>query len=73
MVTIQPYYSDRFLLNKVGLAGIVTVIHSLMDTKNIILGDYHYTMLYLGLAAYPRMLFVVNKEEFFFILNFHLG
>ncbi len=65
MVTIQPYYSDRFLLNKVGLAGIITVIHSLMDTKNIILGDYHYTMLYLGLSAYPRMLFTVTITHSF--------
>lgn len=38
MVTLQPYYSDKFLLNKVGLAGIITVAHSLMDTK-CLLGD----------------------------------
>ena len=47
-------------MNKVALAGIITVIHSLTDVKNIILGDYHYTMLYLGLAAYPRMLYTVQ-------------
>ncbi|EAR97380.1 26S proteasome regulatory subunit (macronuclear) [Tetrahymena thermophila SB210] len=61
MVTLQPYYSDKFLLNKVGLSGIITVIHSLMDTKSVF-GDQHYTMLYLGLAAYPRMLFTVDEN-----------
>ncbi|EGR33984.1 hypothetical protein IMG5_028540, partial [Ichthyophthirius multifiliis] len=73
MVSLQPYYSDRFLLNKVGLAGIITTVFSFMDTKNIILGDYHYTMYYLTLAAYPRMLFTLNENNENITINIRVG
>lgn len=59
MLTIQPYYSDKYLLNKVGMAGIITVIHSALDMKNIILDKYHYNLFYLALSIYPKMLFTV--------------
>lgn len=32
-----------------------------MDIKTL-LGDNHFSMLYLGLAAYPRMLFAVDEN-----------
>lgn len=36
MLSLQPYYSENFLLNKVGMAGIITIIHSALDIDNII-------------------------------------
>ena len=59
MLSIQPYYSDKFLLNKVSMAGILTVIHSCLDMENIIMGKYHYMLFMLSLAMYPKMLFLV--------------
>lgn len=69
MVSLQPYYSDRFLLNKVGLAGMITVIYSLMNTDTFVVGDYHYSMLYVALAAYPRMLFTVRENSSWWCLT----
>lgn len=62
MLTLQPYYSDRFLLSKVGMAGIITVIHSCLDMKNIILEAHHYMLFFLSLSIYPRMLFTLTDD-----------
>lgn len=65
MLTLQPYYSDKFLLSKVSMAGIVTFAHSCLDLKNIILDKYHYNILYLSVSMYPKFLFTVNLIIFF--------
>jgi len=62
LISIQPYYSDRFLISKVGMAGIVTLLHSCLDMTNIIAGKYHYMTYYLALSMYPRMLFTVDEH-----------
>lgn len=60
LVSIQPYYSDRFLMSNVGMAGIIILMNSFLDLENIIFGKYHYVLYYLSLAIYPRMLFTVK-------------
>jgi len=62
LLTLQPYYSDKFLVSKIGLAGIITFMHACLDTQNILCEKYHYMFYYLGLAAYPRMLFTVDEN-----------
>ena len=59
MLSIQPYYSERFLLNKVGMAGLMIFLVSLTDISTTILGKYHYFTYFLSLAMYPKSLFVV--------------
>jgi len=59
LITIQPYYQDKFLLNTVSMAGIIIVMHCCLDMSNILLGKYAYLLYYLGLSMYPRMLFTV--------------
>jgi len=60
MTTLQPYYSDRFLYSKAGLAGIIVFMHSLLNCEKTILDKYHYTLFYLSLSISPRMLFTVD-------------
>ena len=36
MLSLNPYYSERFLLSKVGMGGLLTLIHSALDMTNII-------------------------------------
>lgn len=59
MLNIQPYYSERFLLSKVGMAGVVIFLTSLLDIKSTFLGKQHYFIYFLSLAMYPKFLFVV--------------
>lgn len=60
LLSLQPYYSDRFLLNKVAMAGIVILMHGCLQTQNLILNKNHTLLYYLSLAMYPRMCFTVS-------------
>lgn len=60
MLSIQPYYSERFLVSKVGMAGLVTFLVSLLDINATLLGKYHYFIYFLSLSMYPKFLFVVR-------------
>ncbi len=65
LLTVQPFYSDRFLLSKVSMAGTVILMNAFLDTKNLINRQHHWMILYLGLSAYPKWLFTLkeNGEE----------
>ncbi|KAK2976945.1 hypothetical protein RJ640_028748 [Escallonia rubra] len=62
LLTLAPYHSERFLLSPTALAGIVTLLHTCLDMKNIILGKYHYVLYFLVLAMQPRMLLTVDEN-----------
>lgn len=62
LVTMNPFYSDRFLENKAALGGLLTVLFCCLDTKNTILGKNHFLLYFLALAARPRMLFTVEEN-----------
>jgi 26S proteasome regulatory subunit N1 len=59
MVSLQPYYSERFLLSKVGMSGVLIFLTSLFDIKSTFLLKHHYFIYFLSLAMYPKSLFVV--------------
>jgi 26S proteasome regulatory subunit N1 len=66
LVSIQPYYSDKFLLNQTAMAGIFILTHAALDVQNIFHGKYHYMLYYLSLSIYPRMLYLVSSFLFHF-------
>lgn len=59
MLSLQPYYSERFLLSKVGMSGVLVFLTSLFDIKSTLLLKHHYFIYFLSLAMYPKSLFVV--------------
>eukprot|EP00232_Nephroselmis_pyriformis_P011581 CAMPEP_0182890528 /NCGR_PEP_ID=MMETSP0034_2-20130328/22707_1 /TAXON_ID=156128 /ORGANISM="Nephroselmis pyriformis, Strain CCMP717" /LENGTH=887 /DNA_ID=CAMNT_0025024083 /DNA_START=1 /DNA_END=2664 /DNA_ORIENTATION=- len=62
LLTLQPYHTDRQLLNNVGLAAIMSVLTSCFDMKSTILGKHHYVLYYLAAAMQPRMLMTIDEE-----------
>jgi 26S proteasome regulatory subunit N1 len=66
LLGLNPLYSDKFMLNNVGLAGLITVLYSASDMKTFFCGKYHYFLYYLVLSIYPRMLIAVR---FFSLFN----
>jgi len=61
-LTVTPYHSHRFLLNRVAIGGLMAVIISFLDVKNIILGKSHYMLFNLALAMQPRMLVTFDEK-----------
>ncbi|XP_048580896.1 26S proteasome non-ATPase regulatory subunit 2 isoform X4 [Nematostella vectensis] len=61
-LTVGPYHSDRSLLMPVAVGGLLTVLVSFLDVKNIILGKSHYVLFHLVSAMQPRMLVTFDTE-----------
>jgi 26S proteasome regulatory subunit N1 len=69
LLGLNPLYSDKFMLNNVALAGLITVLYSCTDMKTFLCGKYHYFLFYLVLSIYPRMLITVRDR--FNLYYFH--
>jgi len=61
-LTLAPYHSDRTLLSPTAVAGLLTVLHSCLDMKNIILGKSHYMLFCIVSALYPRMVMTFDQN-----------
>lgn len=62
LLTINPFHSDRMLLNFPALGGLLVVLHSCFDLKSTILDKSHYLLYYLTCAMNPRMLLTVDAD-----------
>lgn len=62
LITMNPYYADRFLTSKTAMGGLLTVLFCCLDMKSTILGKNHFLLYFFALAARPRMLFTVDEK-----------
>lgn len=63
LVTLNPYHSDRFLLQRPSLGGLLTVLHTCFDMKASILDKYHYILFFLTVSMNPRVCSTVIVSE----------
>ncbi|KAF2755325.1 26S proteasome non-ATPase-like protein regulatory subunit 2, partial [Pseudovirgaria hyperparasitica] len=61
-LSFNPFHTDRQVLSRVSAAGLLTVLVSLIDSKQFILGDSHYLLYYLVTAMHPRFLITLDEE-----------
>lgn len=61
-ISINPYHTDRQLLSRVAMAGLLTTILAFTDTKTFILGNTHHILYTLVTAMYPRFLITFDEE-----------
>jgi 26S proteasome regulatory subunit N1 len=62
LMTLNPFHSDRMLMNGPALGGMLVLFHSCFDLKNTILDKSHYLLYYLTCSMNARMLITVNEE-----------
>lgn len=62
LMTINPFHSDKMLMNGPALGGVLVLLHSCLDLKSNVLDKSHYLLYYLTCAMNPRMLITVNEE-----------
>jgi len=62
LLSLNPFHSDRTLLNGPALGGVLVLLHSCLDLKSTILDKSHYLLYYLTCAMNPRMLLTVNED-----------
>jgi len=61
-ITLNPYQSERLLLQPAAMAGLLAVLHTCLDFKALILGKSHYLLFCSVLAMHPRMLMTFDEE-----------
>lgn len=62
LVGINQYYSDGFLYNKTGFAGLFMFFHSMLNLEEFLIKNNHYMFYYFSLGFYPKMLFVLDEN-----------
>jgi len=61
LLTLNPFHSDRRLMSRPAVAGLLVVLHACLDMKTLILGKYHFLLYYLAAAISPRMMITVTE------------
>lgn len=62
LLTLNPFHSDNMLMSRVGVAGLLVLMHSALDLKNSILADRHYLLYSLVCSIRPRMVITLDEE-----------
>ncbi|KAG8527549.1 proteasome regulatory particle base subunit [Bacidia gigantensis] len=61
-MSINPFHTDRQILSRVAAAGLLTVLVSMIDAKQFILGEHHYLLYFLITAMHPRFLVTLDED-----------
>jgi len=62
LITLHPFHSDRLLLSKPALGGLLVVLHACFEPKATILDKAQYLLYFLTCAMRPRMLVTVDED-----------
>ncbi|KAF2010014.1 26S proteasome regulatory complex, non-ATPase subcomplex, Rpn1 subunit [Aaosphaeria arxii CBS 175.79] len=69
----SPFHTDRQVLSRVAAAGLLTVLVSMIDAKQFILGDSHYLLYFLATSIHPRFLITLDEELKPLTVNVRVG
>ncbi len=61
-MTLNPFHSNKLLLNPIAVAGLLTTVTAFTDAKNTIMGSAHHFLFYLVPAMYPRFLITLDED-----------
>merc|ERR1712110_415704 len=62
LLTINPLFSDRFLLDPIAMGSLAVVAHAILHLKNTILGKSHYLLFNIVPAMRPRWLITLDEN-----------
>lgn len=62
LMTINPAFSDRFLIDPIAMGSLVVIAHAALHLKNTILGKSHYMLFHIVPAMRPRWLITVDED-----------
>lgn len=61
-IGISPFFSDRNILSRPAIAGLLATIMAFTDAKAFVLDKYHWMLYFLVTAMYPRFLITLNED-----------
>jgi len=72
-ITLNSFYSNGFLYNKIGFAGLFIIAHAMMNMEEFILKENHYLLFYLVVGFYPKYLFTLDENLKNVEINIRVG
>lgn len=61
-IGINPYHTDRQLLSKTAVCGLLSLLVSFTDARGFVLDKSHWMLYFLVSAMYPRFLITLDEE-----------
>ncbi|KAK7019046.1 26S proteasome regulatory subunit RPN1 [Favolaschia claudopus] len=61
-IGLNPFFSDRSIMSRSAVAGLLATLTAFTDAKNFILDKYHWMLYFLVTAMYPRFLITLDEE-----------
>ncbi|KXN85575.1 26S proteasome regulatory subunit rpn-1 [Leucoagaricus sp. SymC.cos] len=61
-IGINPFFSDREIMSKPAVAGLLGVLTAFLDAKSFILDKYHWMFFFLVPAMYPRFMITLDED-----------
>jgi 26S proteasome regulatory subunit N1 len=62
LMTINPFFSDRFLLDPIAMGSLTVLTHAILHLKNTILSKSHYMLFNIVPAMRPRWLVTLDED-----------
>ncbi|KAH8083342.1 armadillo-type protein [Cristinia sonorae] len=72
-ITINPFFSDRQIMSKNAVAGLLATLTAFTDAKAFVLDKYHWMLYFLVTAMYPRFLITLDEELKSFPVTVRVG
>ncbi|KII91189.1 hypothetical protein PLICRDRAFT_51364 [Plicaturopsis crispa FD-325 SS-3] len=61
-IGLNPFFSDRNIMSRTAVAGLLATLTAFTDAKSFILDKYHWMLYFLVTAMYPRMLITLDEN-----------
>ena len=62
LITLDPVYSHKLLINKRGLAGVLITLFSFTETEALICGKHQFLLYSLALAMKPKLVMTIDEN-----------
>jgi len=62
LMTINPFFSDRFLMDPIATGSLVVLAHAILQLKNTVLGKSHYMLFNIVPSMRPRWLITLDED-----------
>ena len=62
IITLDPVYSHKLLINNIGLSGILITLFSFTETEGLMCGKHQFLVYSLALAMRPKLIMTVDEH-----------
>ena len=62
LITLDPIYSHKLLLNSIGMAGILITLFSFTETEGLMCGKHQFLVFSLALGMKPKLIMTVDEN-----------